>query len=142
MNSITKYITVTPALIAPTIALTASPLRITPGNSAILTWKITNANRCVLQYGSSEQSVKAVNGSKTVTPAATTTYRLWCVNDPGTGKDGPSAEASVTVTVALRTITEPTALNSNQIANLASALAAIQSQLQAIADAINRLLSQ
>lgn len=68
------------------------------GQSDTLSWNVVNANRCVLQYGSSEENVALIS-SKTVYPTQTTSYKLWCVNDPGTGKDGPSAERTTSITV-------------------------------------------
>ncbi len=76
----------------------SSPTSVSSGQSAVLSWEVTNANRCVLFSGSSQESV-SVSGSRTVYPTQTTSYRLWCVNDPGTGKDGPSAERTISVIV-------------------------------------------
>ncbi|MDO8521732.1 MAG: peptidoglycan-binding protein [bacterium] len=90
----------------PTLTLTANPTTITAGQSATLSWKIADANRCVLQYGASEESVPpSGSASKTVSPLQTTSYKLWCANDPGTGKDGPSASQAVTVTLVSATDT-------------------------------------
>ena len=71
-------------LLTPTLSVSVSPTSITAGQSALLKWDSTNANRCGLQYGSSEESI-SVDGTKTVTPSQTTTYFVWCTNDPGTG---------------------------------------------------------
>jgi len=95
-NATVSVSAVTPS--TPTVSFQASPVTIGAVQSSVLSWSTSNANRCVLQYGSSEENV-AVNGSKTVSPSQTTSYRLWCVNDPGTGKDGPSAEKTISVAV-------------------------------------------
>jgi peptidoglycan hydrolase-like protein with peptidoglycan-binding domain len=82
----------------PVVTFEASPSSIGAQQSATLSWSTRNAERCVLQYGSKEQVV-AVTGSKTVFPSETTTYKLWCANDNGTGKEGPSAYKTLTVSV-------------------------------------------
>ncbi|MCX6715499.1 MAG: hypothetical protein NT077_00595, partial [Candidatus Taylorbacteria bacterium] len=84
----------------------SSPTLISSGQSSLLSWKVTNATRCIIQSGSSEESV-SVSGSKTVTPTQTTSYKLWCVNDPGTGKDGPSADRTISVSVVSATPSAP-----------------------------------
>lgn len=86
-------------LLTPTLSVSVSPTSITAGQSALLKWNSTNANRCGLQYGSSEESI-SVDGTKTVTPSQTTTYFVWCTNDPGTGKDGPATRKNVTLDVS------------------------------------------
>lgn len=84
----------------PALALIANPSTITAGQSATLSWKIADANRCILQYGSKEENIPPSGSSSlTVYPSQTTSYRIWCANDPGTGKDGPSAEKTVTINV-------------------------------------------
>lgn len=54
-----------------------------------LTWEVKDAVRCVLSDGSYEYQV-GVRGAKEVAPTRKTTYTLWCANDSGYGKDGPS----------------------------------------------------
>ncbi len=54
-----------------------------------LAWEVKNAQRCVLDDGSYEYNV-GVRGAKEVAPTKKTTYTLWCANDSGDGKDGPS----------------------------------------------------
>jgi PKD repeat protein len=83
---------------APEIKFSASPAQISQGQSATLSWNVTNANHCVLQYGSSEEIISN-SGSKTVSPSQNTSYRLWCANNPGNGKDGPAAEKTVNVKI-------------------------------------------
>jgi DNA-binding beta-propeller fold protein YncE len=75
----------------PTIAsFTASAATITVGDSAKLSWVISNAATVSISNG-----VGTVSGSSAVvTPAATTTYTLTATN-----LDGVTANASVTVTV-------------------------------------------
>ena len=91
----------------PVVNLHASSFTIYHGQETKLSWNTTNATHCVLQrsstYDSGEENV-AVNGSKTVAPTQSTTYRLACMNDGGTGKDGPSADDSLMVTVNYPTI--------------------------------------
>jgi hypothetical protein len=97
----------------PTVSLQASPTSIGLVQNSTLSWTTSNANRCILQYGSSEENV-SVNGPKTISPTQTTSYRLWCVNDPGTGKDGPSAEKTISVSVASPSCTLTTDKSSYQ----------------------------
>ncbi len=97
-NSVITTITNTTPL-SPTVSFQASPTTVGAERKSKLSWSTTNVNRCVLQYGSSEKNV-GINGSKVVSPSQTTSYRLWCVNDPGTGYDGPSAEKTISVSVA------------------------------------------
>ncbi|MDP2629152.1 MAG: IPT/TIG domain-containing protein [Candidatus Harrisonbacteria bacterium] len=79
-------------LATPSISFTKSGAE----NGTILSWTVTNAQRCVLQYGSQEETV-GLSGSKTVSPSVSTEYKLWCANDPGDGKDGPSASETLDV---------------------------------------------
>ena len=88
----------TPA--TPTVSLTASPQTVQPKGTTALTWASENAQRCVLQTSVGGEDIVSTSGNKNVNPLQTTTYTLWCANDPGTGKDGPSASASVTVFTA------------------------------------------
>ncbi len=82
----------------PFITFDATPLTLGTEGSALLRWNVINANRCVLQTGSTEEVV-GLSSTKSVAPSQTTSYRLACTNDPGTGKDGPSAEKTVTISV-------------------------------------------
>ncbi len=85
--------------VLPTISsFNALPSEIVSGQISQLSWVTGNATRCIIQSGSGEESV-SVNGSKRFNPTQTTSYKLWCVNDPGTGKDGLSAERSISVVV-------------------------------------------
>ncbi|MDO8435294.1 MAG: peptidoglycan-binding domain-containing protein [bacterium] len=85
----------------PVISISAYPHAIGIGQNSTLSWNATNAQRCVLSYDFSQESVSLV-GSKVVSPLQTTMYTLWCANDPGTGKDGPSATQSATVYVSAK----------------------------------------
>ena len=82
----------------PTITFGPADTSISSGQSVALTWTVKNAQRCVLQYGSTEEVV-GLSGSKSVSPSSTTDYKLWCANDSGAGKDGPSASALARVTI-------------------------------------------
>lgn len=99
--------TTTPTLKTPTINLSASPTTITKGAKTTFTWSTTNATRCVAWAGGLQLSV-GLSGSYSYAPAETATYRLWCTNEDGSGKDGPSAEKSVTVTVTAPVAVAPT----------------------------------
>jgi hypothetical protein len=74
------------------------------GEPAVLSWGVSNVNRCIIQYLDKEESVSP-KGTKTVYPNVTTSYKIWCTNDPGTGKDGPAVDKTLEVKVS----------NSNQI---------------------------
>lgn len=87
---------IAPTAATPTVSISASPAYVNGKQSVTLSWASTNANRCVLQYGGQEYAVSTA-GSKVVTVTGTTQYTLVCTNDPGTGKDGPSATATTTV---------------------------------------------
>jgi hypothetical protein len=90
---------VTPSTVpTPVVTLVASPLTVSSGNTTVLKWSTTNAKRCVLQYGSVEEDIPT-SGSETITPEEKNTYMIWCANDSGDGKDGPSGSAQVTVNV-------------------------------------------
>ncbi len=65
----------------PTLTLTASPSSITSGQSSKLTWKSTNATKCVASNGWSGS--KSLSSSKTVLPTKTTTYTLTCTGTGG-----------------------------------------------------------
>jgi len=85
---------------APTASLTANPNTITAGQSTTLIWKTDYATDVSIdQLGKVDPS-----GSRTVTPAESTTYRLLARNDSGTQE----ATARVTVTAATVTTTTTT----------------------------------
>src|SRR5215467_2170310 len=74
---------------APTASLSASPNTIEKGQSTTLTWQTTNATDVSLDSVGAVQA----NGSQTVTPAESTTYRLSAKGPGGT------QEATTRVTV-------------------------------------------
>lgn len=113
----------------PSVTLTASPSSILIRQSSTISWNSTNANICFLQSSSQyepwTESV-ATNGSKTVSPSQTTSYKFACTNDPGTGKDGPSAEKNVTVNVTYPThVFNGSGVQINSGPNAAAYLAAV-----------------
>jgi hypothetical protein len=76
---------------APTATLKAGAASISSGGSTTLTWSSTNASSCTASGGWT--GTEAASGTKSVSPAATTTYTLDC-----TGSGG-KALVSATVTV-------------------------------------------
>ncbi len=66
---------------APTAALTANPQSIQPGESATLNWATANADSVTLDNGI---GAVELNGSMTVSPAATTAYTLIATGFGGT----------------------------------------------------------
>ena len=77
---------------APTASLSANPDTVTPGQTATLSWRTENANDVSIEgIGKVDPS-----GSQTVTPQASTTYRL-TAKGPGGTQD---ATARVTVQAA------------------------------------------
>ncbi len=85
---------------APTISsFTANPNYVQPGQSATLSWVVSNANS--VSVSPSVGSV-AISSSAIVTPTATTTYTITATNSVGT------VTAMTTVTVAPYVTTYPT----------------------------------
>jgi peptidoglycan-associated lipoprotein len=80
-----------PPAAAPTASLTANPASIQQGQASTLSWTTQNATDVTLQGNRVGPS-----GSQTVTPSASTTYRLTAKGDGGTQE----ATARVTVTPA------------------------------------------
>ena len=78
-------------LAIPVVNLSASPLVINQGQSAILSWSSTDATSCTASGGWSGS--RATSGSEVVSPALTTSYAISCTGDGGTASD------SVTVTM-------------------------------------------
>ncbi|MHB8085594.1 MAG: FHA domain-containing protein, partial [Dehalococcoidia bacterium] len=88
---------------APTISsFTANPNYIQPGQSATLSWVISNADTVTV---SPYVGSVAISSSSVVTPATTTTYTLTAANSVGT------VTASTTVTVAPMVSAYPTYTN-------------------------------
>jgi YD repeat-containing protein len=76
---------------APTVSLSADPVSIQYGASSTLTWSSTNATSCEIQPDVG--GGLAPNGSTTVSPTQTTTYKITTTGPGGT------ATANATVTV-------------------------------------------
>lgn len=76
----------------PMATITAEPSSITPGGSATLTWKTTDATNVSIEG----LGTVATAGTQTVTPTQTTSYHLIAQGDGGTA----DATATVTVTSA------------------------------------------
>lgn len=81
----------------PTIQASATPSTITAGQSSMLTWSSTGADTVTID---SIGSV-ATNGSKSVSPAQTTNYKINATGHGGT------ASASLTITVTAQPPTPP-----------------------------------
>jgi murein L,D-transpeptidase YcbB/YkuD len=109
------------ALPAPSIAsFVATPSTITVGQSAVLSWTISNASSTSINNG-----VGAVSGtSVTVTPTVTTTYTLSAVNPQGT----TTANATVTVN-PVATTTPPGTGVMAQIQLLLAQINALKAQI-------------
>lgn len=97
------------ALKTPVISkFSASPAKIMLGKSSTLSWSVKDASRCVLLSPEGEEAVR-LTGSKKVTPSAgEASYTLWCSNEPGDGKDGPSASKAVSIIVDTPALKTPT----------------------------------
>jgi len=78
---------------AATASLSASPTKISSGQSSTLTWSSTNATSCA----GSNFNASAISGSAVVTPTVTTSYSVSCTGDGG------SASALATVSVGSAT---------------------------------------
>ena len=103
---------------APTVtSFTGSPVAITAGQSAVLSWVVVNASSTSIDNG-----VGTVTGtSVTVTPSVTTTYHLSAVNPVGT----TNATFAIVVNAATSTGTGISA----QIQNLLNQIAALKAQI-------------
>ena len=76
-----------PSVGLPVISLfTANPASITPGNSSMLSWLVSDADTATITYGSSVTPVSPV-GSAAATPTTTTTYTLTATNAAGSVTD-------------------------------------------------------
>ncbi len=97
---------VTPySLLSPSITLNGYTTTAGTTKGTNLTWTTSNANRCVLKTNNTEEIV-SVNGQKFVSPSQSTVYTLWCVNDPGDGKDGPAISRTITVPASTQVATQ------------------------------------
>ncbi|HVZ35731.1 MAG TPA: hypothetical protein VG963_25065, partial [Polyangiaceae bacterium] len=100
-GSVSKSTTVTIAASTPatTVAISASPMSIKAGETALLSWSSTNASGCTASNGWS--GTKSPTGSETVGPLQnTTTFQLDCFGSQ-------QGSAIVTVTVDSGTETAP-----------------------------------
>lgn len=86
----TANTTITIISLPPAIEFNAGPTVIPQGGSAVLTWNCVHADSCMIQP---DIGTVDTNGSFTVTPQSTTTYRLTAT---GTG-GATSAERTITV---------------------------------------------
>jgi hypothetical protein len=64
----------------PVIQFSVSPNSIAPGGTAVLSWNVTNATTVTIDHGIGTVSA---SGTKNVSPAAPTTYKLTAGNDTG-----------------------------------------------------------
>jgi hypothetical protein len=85
-------VTPTPDTSKPVVTFSVSPTTIHKGDSATLSWSVTNANSISINNNIGSVSV---SGTKTETPTTTTTYTLTASNNNG------QTTASVTLTVQL-----------------------------------------
>ncbi len=81
----------------PTVAFSATPESIQQGQTSILTWTTQNATQVTING----LGTVSTSGSKTVTPATSTTYNLEAKGPGGT------ADASARVTVTMAQLTRP-----------------------------------
>ena len=101
-------VTVTPAL--PTVTFTAAPDSIILGQSSTLSWTAGNASTVSINQGI---GTVTLNGTRAITPSATTTYIITVTGSGGT----VTAAATVTVNAGLPEITfsaSPTTIQSGQ----------------------------
>jgi hypothetical protein len=97
----TVTVVVTPPVIVPTIqTFTANPASIASGQSATLSWTLSNATSATINQNVG--TVSATSGTKTVSPTSTTTYTMTATNTSG------STTKNVTVTVGAATPTGAT----------------------------------
>lgn len=89
-GSVTKHVTLSVTPPKPQITFMASPRSIGEGEQATLSWSVLNATSVSIDHSIGD---RPVSGSTSVSPAATTTYRL-----TATGPGGTST-AQVTITV-------------------------------------------
>lgn len=83
----------------PTInSFTSTKTTIGPGENSTLSWNVTDATSCILQYDSIKESV-VLSGNKLVTPITQTTYTLRCVREDAFNKDVTSSEKSLVINI-------------------------------------------
>ncbi|MDD4051825.1 MAG: hypothetical protein PHR28_08010 [candidate division Zixibacteria bacterium] len=93
IRSATSRATVTVKAAPPAVTFASSPDSILAGQSSILSWTTANATSASINQGI---GTVALNGSRTVAPAATTTYTITVKGGGGT----VTAAVTVTVTTA------------------------------------------
>jgi hypothetical protein len=81
---------------APTATFSAAPASVTAGQASVLSWNTTNAASVSIDQGI---GAVAVSGTRSVSPAATTTYMVTATNATGS----VTATTTVTVTAASKT---------------------------------------
>lgn len=81
----------------PQLTLTATPMAITVGQSAMLAWDSTDATSCAAS--GSWSGAKTLDGNESVSPTATANYILTCVN----GANSVAKNVTVTVTPVVPT---------------------------------------
>lgn len=84
----------------PTVSLSAAPTSIVSGNSSTLSWQSANATSCSFNQGIGSVGT---NGTRSVSPTATTLYTVTCTGAGGTATD------SKTVTVTQASLPDLTA---------------------------------
>ncbi len=98
-----------PAPAAPTATLSAAPGTITPGQAVTLSWSSQHATSCTIQP---DGETVAPQGSKTVTPAAATSYTLTCTGDGGSATSAANvavnqpAAPTATLSIVPATVTK------------------------------------
>jgi|GEM_PF-1619625 len=100
---------------APTVSISATPTLITFGQSSTLNWSSTNATGCTASNGWS--GAKALSGSQSVSPTATTTYALTCVGAGGTTTQQTTISVTSSTPPSMPTVTfsaSPTSITSGQ----------------------------
>ena len=80
-----------PALVAPTVNLTASPSSLARGGSITLSWSSTDADSCTASDNWSGS--KATSGSQAITLNGPATFTLSCSGDGGSASDSVSYQA-------------------------------------------------
>jgi peptidoglycan-associated lipoprotein len=101
---------------APTASITADPQAIDQGQSVVLNWRTTNAASVSID-GIGDV---AVNGTQTVSPAASTNFHLVAKGDGGT------TEANVRVTVRVATVPTTTETTTTDTSSDAAFHAAVK----------------
>jgi serine/threonine protein kinase len=96
----TKKVEITVEAPTPSVELTANPTLITPGQSAVLSWKAHNAHTVHIEPGIGDV---AASGSQPVTPARSTTFVATVTGPGGTGT--AKAEVRVGPSLPVPTIT-------------------------------------